>query len=314
MNVSPVVVFAYNRPSHLRETLSALAANELAKKTPVYIYIDGPRSERDHEPIRKVQDLVSRCTDLNIVGCVNADRNRGLSESVIAGVSSVLAEHGSVIVLEDDLVTSPHFLSYMNLALNKFSAVKDVMSVSAYGRPGVRERLREGDPYDAYFVPRNSSWGWGTWQEAWELADWGMKDYPEFRSDKSERKRFAQAGSDVDLMLELQQNGLIDSWAIRWTYAHFRNNGLSLVPYESYVRNIGFDGSGTHCGNHRWNKKRVGVDVQMAKAEPKLPDLPVVRDDVLSIFRELHHQRLLSQAYWRLKLLGARVSEKGRRL
>jgi len=306
MKVSPVVIFAYNRPEHLRQTLVALSANELVEKTPVYIYIDGARSDRDHEAVKEVRELVDGWKRLNIVECVQAERNCGLSASVIAGVSAVLAEYDSAIVLEDDLVTSPYFLRYMNTALNKFSSVEQVMSVSGYGRPGVRNGLQARDPYDAYFVPRNSSWGWGTWDRSWALSDWEMTDYEEFRSDKSQRKRFSCAGSEVELMLHLQQRGLIDSWAIRWTYAHFKNNGLSLVPYESYVRNIGFDNSGTHCRRNRRNKRLVDLNLEFARSVPNLPDTPEVRRDVLETFRKLHRQGLVSQAYWNLRLFAER--------
>lgn len=40
---APVVVFAYNRKEHLKRTLEALAANEGADETSLYIYIDAPK-------------------------------------------------------------------------------------------------------------------------------------------------------------------------------------------------------------------------------------------------------------------------------
>jgi len=303
MKISPVAIFGYNRPDHLHATLKALMNNELAHSTPVYIFLDGPKHDSDVSQVASVRDVAREATGFSSLKIIAREENAGLATSVINGVSKILTEYDSIIVLEDDLVTSPYFLLYMNDALERYRNLSQVMSVSAYGRKEVVESLRDADPYDAYFVPRNSSWGWGTWRDSWLLADWEVSTYEGFQNDRQQRKKFSEVSDDVSLMLDLQQHGFLDSWAIRWTYTHFVNHGVSLVPYHSYVRNIGFDGSGTHC---RASEKFV-VDLSKAKKYPKLPDFVHVREDTLAAFRAAHRQKLISRLYWQAKLLGRRL-------
>jgi hypothetical protein len=47
-------------------------------------------------------------------------------------------------------------------------------------------------------------------------------------------------------MLEDQIAGRNNSWAIRWHASMYLQEKLTLYPAQTYVINIGFDGSGTH--------------------------------------------------------------------
>lgn len=301
--ISPVAVFGYNRPDHLEQTLNSLMKNELADKTPLYIFLDGAKNNTDISQVAAVLDVAQAVTGFASLNIITHDKNVGLATSIINGVSEILKEYESIIVLEDDLVTSQYFLSYMNTALERYQDVEQVMSISAFGRKEIINNLNADEPYDAYFVPRNSSWGWGTWKNSWLLADWEVNSYEDFKNDTSQRKKFSESGNDLCLMLDLQLHGFLDSWAIRWIYTHFSNDGVSLVPYYSYVHNIGFDGSGTHCrSSHRFE-----LDLSKAKRVPVLPDSVYVREDTLAAFYLAHKQRFVSRLYWRVKLLGRQL-------
>ena len=39
-NLAPIIVFCYNRPWHVEQTLEALSRNELADQSTLYIYCD----------------------------------------------------------------------------------------------------------------------------------------------------------------------------------------------------------------------------------------------------------------------------------
>ncbi len=41
------------------------------------------------------------------------------------GVSEIINKYGKVIVLEDDLITTPDFLAYMNEGLNYYDAFRE---------------------------------------------------------------------------------------------------------------------------------------------------------------------------------------------
>ncbi|MFT6908436.1 MAG: hypothetical protein ACJAS1_005137 [Oleiphilaceae bacterium] len=303
MNYSPVALFVYNRPGHTSKTVEALKKNIGSAESELYVFSDAARDSKDNDAVSEVRSYIQTIDGFKKVTILNRESNFGLANSIIEGVSQLCNNYGKVIVLEDDLVTSPYFLTYMNSALKRYQDDSKVMSISAFGRNGIREGLYENELYDAYFVQRNSSWGWGTWKDSWLLADWNVSDYEDFIVDKEKRKRFSAVGEDLCLMLDLQQHGFLDSWSIRWTYAHYLNEGVSLVPYNSYVKNIGFDGSGTHCRS----SDRFEYELTEAKKNPFFPPSVYIRKDTLAAFYAAHKQRLISRIYWKIKLLGRRL-------
>ena len=303
MSNSPIALFVYNRPEHTKLTVESLQKNIGAPDSPLYIFSDAARNSDASKAVSEVRSYIHTIEGFDSITIIEREINLGLANSIISGVSQLCDEYGRVIVLEDDLVTSQYFLSYMNAALERYQDIEKVMSISAFGKKEIINSIDFNESYDAYFVPRNSSWGWGTWKNSWLRADWEVKDYASFKNDIKQRKKFSAMGEDLCLMLDLQQYGLIDSWAIRWTFAHYMNNGVSLVPYHSYVGNIGFDGSGTNC---KVSEKFV-VDLSYAKKDPCLPISVILNEDLQNAFRKAHSQSFLSRLYWKIKLLGRRI-------
>ena len=167
--MTPVVLVAYNRPDALKKALEALAANELAAGTDLYVRIDGPKGPADAEKVEAVCEIARRAQGFRSVEITCSPENRGLAASVIAGVQRVLEVSDTVIVVEDDLLVHPAFLTYMNQALEHYASEPSVFSVCGYSN---RVSVPEGFGFDAYFCPRSSSWGWGTWRDRWQSVDW----------------------------------------------------------------------------------------------------------------------------------------------
>ncbi len=239
---APIVVLAYNRPRHLQATLTSLMRCEGFAGSPLLIFADGPRGAGDSEAVhstRKVaQDLLGDAAEYHF-----AESNKGLANSVIDAVSSTVDRYGRVIVVEDDLELHPGFLAFLNQALDRYENEAQVFQVSGYmfDLP-----VMENFP-SAFFLPFTVSWGWATWQRAWQEFDPQAEGWQALKSDHSLRGRFNLNGAyDYATMLERQMQGLRDSWAIRWYWSVFKARGLVLFPPVSYVRNRGFDGSGTH--------------------------------------------------------------------
>jgi hypothetical protein len=246
MAPAPIVLFVYNRPAHTAATLAALRANHGAPDAELVVFCDGPRRDSDGPAVRTVRDLVRATDGFRSVEVIEHDDNRGLAPSIIAGVSQVIAARGSAIVLEDDLVTSPHFLRYMNAALERYAEVRRVFSVSGYNPPPQVMQLPRGFDGDVYFNPRPCSWGWATWRDRWQTADWEVRGYDSFMQDAGARRAFAAGGADLVDLLVAEREGRVQSWAIRWTLTHFLRGALALYPVRSYVDNAGNDGSGVN--------------------------------------------------------------------
>lgn len=239
---APILIFAYRRPEHLRNTLASLMRCTGFQESPVIVYADGPRSTAEKDAVMATREVA--CSMLGERAEYHFSKaNRGLSESVISGVSETLERFGRVIVVEDDLELNPAFLTFMNAALDRYADAENVFQVSGY-MFDVPELKKERT---ALFLPFTVSWGWATWKRAWDCFDPKATGWEALRADKQLRRRFNLDGSyDYATMLVRQMAGMRDSWAVRWYWTVFKAQGLVLFPPVSLVRNTGFDGSGTH--------------------------------------------------------------------
>src|SRR5690606_23296506 len=137
-DLAPIALFVYNRPRHTLQTLEALAKNDLAKYSTLYVFSDGPQSDApDHDTmlisrVREVVDSQNWCAETIHI---KRDTNLGLAENIVSGVTQVLQRHGRVIVLEDDIITGTGFLTFMNDALSVYAQDEQVMHISGYMFP-----------------------------------------------------------------------------------------------------------------------------------------------------------------------------------
>jgi hypothetical protein len=282
--LAPVALFVYARPEHTRRVLQALRANSLAQQTELFIFSDAPKKPELSERVRLVREVISHeAHGFRKVSVVSREKNFGLARSIITGASDLLRQHGRLIVLEDDLVTSPHFLRFMNDCLGHFDQDKRIYSVSGFGHPSSAMPALTDYPHDVYLTVRNSSWGWATWADRWQNIDWDVKDYPRFKRNWLQRWRFNRGGDDMAEMLDMQMSGIIDSWAIRFSYAQFRAGAYSVTPKFSYVSNEGFDGSGMHCGAGQGQV----IDLGLAKEKVCLPTTLNTDQKMLESFRQI---------------------------
>lgn len=292
---APVVLFAYKRPVEIEATLRALEANHLASQSDLYIFVDAPKRPDDAAKVAQVHRILDAASGFRSIHRDYAESNIGCADSIIRGISQVLANHPSAIIVEDDLITAPNFLDYMNQCLVQYAGNRRVYSASGYTMPFSRP---PGYKPDAYFIPRHSPWGWATWADRWQSVDWDMTDYPAFERDKQQQKAFMQGGSDLVRMLRDQMEGRADAWDIRFCYNRFKENGLTMYPTVSKVQNIGFGSDATHTNIYNRYKTTLDAGTQ------RVFDLPGVVETT-----DYYHRRTLQQysvptrIYNRLKTL-----------
>lgn len=247
-NLAPVILFVYNRLDHTRQTVEALQKNELAAESTLYVFADGAKEDATDEQREKVQDVrnyIHSITGFKEIIIVEAPMNKGLANSVIAGVTKVINDYGKVIVVEDDIVTHKYFLRFMNEMLDTFENDNRIFSIGGFN---YGFNIPKTYCHDIYMVHRAESWGWATWKDRWNKADWNVSDFYEFSSNSDLINQFNRGGNDMFPMLQSQMDGRIDSWAIRWDYCLYKHNAYCIRPKMSFVNNIGFDNSGAHCG------------------------------------------------------------------
>jgi hypothetical protein len=258
LSFAPIILFAYNRPKHTEQTLIALKNNVLASESILYIFIDGAKKDSDAENIeknRKVSEIAKSQKWCKEVYIIEREKNFGLAENVINGVTDIVNKHGKIIVLEDDLITSPHFLEYCNEGLEMYKNHSNIYSINAY------QFDLNTDKTDTFLCPlATSSWGWATWADRWNIFDRNPSQKKIIQNNIHIRKRFNLSDYDYATMLDNQK-----SWAIRWYYSVFIRNGLGLFPTKSLVSNIGFDGSGENCGTLNINQNIYQKKIKLSE-------------------------------------------------
>ena len=251
-----ICLFTFNRLEETIKTVEALKLNFLAENYHLNIFSDGPRSEQEKLKVNKVREYLHLIDGFKSVSIIEAKENKGLAKSIIEGVSLILEFNDSVIVLEDDLITSPNFLDFMEQSLDFYRNDENIISVSGFtlNMPSLPVNK------DYYFGYRASSWGWGTWKDRWNSVDWEISDYEVFKVNREEKKRFKKGGSDLVRMLNNQMNGNIDSWGIRFCYNQFKKNQKTVFPTISKLSNIGFGDDATHTAGATRFKTRLDYE------------------------------------------------------
>jgi hypothetical protein len=241
---TPIILFVYNRPEHTRQTIESLLLNIHADESILFIYSDAPKNQQSEENVQAVRSYIKTIKGFKFITIIEREKNCGLANSIIDGVTNIVNQYGKVIVLEDDMITSPYFLTYMNDGLTLFENDYRVASIHGYIYP-VKKKLPN------YFFLRSADcWGWATWKRAWDLFNPdGQYLLNEIKKQNMEKLFNFNGSYNYTGMLQEQINGKVSSWAIRWYASVFLANKYTLYPGSSLVRNIGLDGSGTHCGD-----------------------------------------------------------------
>lgn len=255
MNYAPILLFVYNRPEHLRRSIAALQQNTLAPESRLIIYSDAPRNEQDKPAVAAVRTYIHTLTGFKHISIVERETNRGLARNIIDGVTAQVTRYGRVIVLEDDLITAPYFLQFMNDALETYKDEPGVGHIQGC------DFTQDATLPDTFLIKWTGSWGWGTWERAWKYFNADGKALLDELKRRHLTYTFDFNGKyGYTRMLRRQTEGKNNSWAIRWNASLFLNDMLSLNAGKSLVANEGFDGSGTNCGGGGLYATRLYMD------------------------------------------------------
>ena len=149
---APIILFVYNRIEELKETINALQNNYFAGDSDLYVFSDGPKlcKPNDKERVEKVRYLLHSLSGFKSITLKEQSENIGLANSIISGITEVSCKYDRFIVLEDDLLTSPYFLKYMNESLEKFKDESKVWCINGMALNPECLEIPDYYPYDTY--------------------------------------------------------------------------------------------------------------------------------------------------------------------
>lgn len=245
---SPVALFVYNRADNTQKTLSALLANTLAKDTDLYVFSDGGKDTKSWQQVNEVRALLHQVKDevertgvLRSMTLILRPENIYLERNITEGIAQVFQQHDRIIVLEDDIVTSPYYLQYMNEAFDLYQDISTVMHVAGFTN---LDLLTLSTETSFYFTPHMSGWGWGTWRDRWQQHFVHYKTRQEALEGMTPEDQLAiQYGGVFPCLKSLDKQPI--PWDICWELAIYKAHGLCLTPVHTLVRNIGLK-NGTH--------------------------------------------------------------------
>jgi len=278
----PVVIGTYTRLAHLRQTIDALLNNALAGVTQVYVFSDAP-SAGDEAAVGQLRAYLSGISGFGRLTVVARERNLGMVGNCIGGLEEVLGIYGRAIFMEDDIVTAPGFLTYMNQAMNRYQSDPRVFSVSGYCPPLC---MPAGYGHDAFFLRRFNAWGCGVWQDRHDtVREVTAQDYERLTADRKGARDFAAGGGrDMLAMLKHVAYGKLEAYDVQCMYTQFKSDQYTLYPVESLVSNIGLDGSGVHSPVTR----RFDVELSQ-KLQFRLPERLAVDEKLVRLHRQFRN-------------------------
>ena len=242
MTYAPIALFTYCRADHTKVVVESLLKNKEAAESDLFIFSDGPKTEEKRKGVEENRTYIHAITGFKSIHIIEREKNWGLANSLIAGITEVINQYGRIIVVEDDLILSPYFLQFMNEALEKYKDDDRVGTISAYVPPV------KGELPETFFLMYFQCWGWATWKRAWDLLETNPK--PLLRRLRFKKRKFDVGGGCGNYgNLYCQKVGLVDSWYVRFYASLFLKRKLSFYPGHSLTVNDGMDGTGTHCKN-----------------------------------------------------------------
>jgi len=273
-----IALFVYNRPYHTQKVLEGLKANNISK---LYIFSDGSKNGQDQTQVNEVRGLIKNIDWCETEIHINL-KNKGLANSIVAGVNYVSNKHERIIVLEDDCVPSPDFVSFMEACFDKYENKERIMSISGYSLP---IKIPDNYKYDIYFTYRPNFFGWGTWRRAWNFFEKDETLLKEINESRRFNKKVVRAGDILISLIEAQLKGNIDSWAVFWALNIIKRDCLCIYSVEPRVKNIGFDGSGVHCSPQ--TKYDTGL-IKRFNGNYILPDVNELNGKILKEFKRFY--------------------------
>lgn len=265
---APIALFTYNRLKHTRATINALQKNKLAEESELWIFSDAAADKANEETVAQVRKYLRNVIGFKKTEIIERKSNLGLGNNIINGVSTIIEEFGKIIVLEDDLITSPYFLQYMNDGLDTYEAVEKVISIHGYVYP-VDVMLSE-----TFFLKGADCLGWATWKRGWASFEKNGEKLLAALEYTGQNEKFDFNGSyPYTQMLRDQITGKNSSWAVRWYASAFLKDLYTLYPSRSLVLHAGGDGTGTNTGFDKL------LDVKLSSDPVSVIPREVVQDE-----------------------------------
>ena len=239
----PILIIIFNRPDFAKKVYEALS--EL-KPSKLFVISDGPRTLEDEKDILLSRNIFNTITWNCEVKYNYLIANIGLRKLISGGITWAFQNEEKLIILEDDCIPHPDFFTFCEDLLIKYQDDNRIMTINGCN---LNPNLSQNNSELFFFSKYANSWGWATWKRAWKLFDSELVGL----ENKNSAKNFAfnlpyryRSALYWHYKLNEVKNSKINSWAYRWMFTLWLNNGLAIVPHSNLIQNIGNDKRSTN--------------------------------------------------------------------
>ena len=267
MTIYPIIIPTLNRYDHFKECVESLSKNTHADKTELIIGLDYPPDKQYEQGWQAIKEYIPKINGFGKVTVFQHRENLGPAKNTQTLSKYALSKYDAYICTEDDNVFSPCFLDYINKGLERYKNDNTILAISGYMQP-----VNFGDIPNGGTVMRLKSypaWGIGIWKRSRIEIDTVMQDHY-MKYVCSHRRLLLKMKTHLRSLYQLifwtKYNPLLDR-KCDFTIGCYQiiNNKYTIVPIQSLVRNMGYDGSGENCGSLEKNifaKQIISQDIR----------------------------------------------------
>ena len=249
----PILIICFKRYEKTLELFNRIKSINPKK---VYVAIDGARNEEEKLKVDKVASIFENIDCDFEIKVRRSKTNQGCKYGVYNAINWFFEHEEYGIILEDDILPYPQFFPYCEELLEKYKDDKRIATISGWGY----FYYKKPENYDAtyYFSHVQSSWGWATWKDRWEMIDLEMKN----TKFEEIEKNFINDGLPdeiIEYYRWIYDNKIC--FDTTWDYQFclsvlMKNNMYCIQPLKTFVRNVG-DTDATHTSGVDLNKSEV---------------------------------------------------------
>lgn len=292
MSKVPILVLAFNRADHVREAMKAV---RIYKPERLYLECDGPRLHKvgEKDAVEETRKAMLDAVDWPCeVKTLFRDNNLGCANAVYGAISWFFEYEKWGVIIEDDVIVGQDFFRLCEDLLPRYEHEEKIMEISAenhYPNPN--------DANKYFYTVDFKCWGWATWARAWKRMDMKMAKWP----NQSIFKLIRVFGIFKGCMMHYYWSSIYKniekstSWATRWAFAIFAEDGLCVIPGVNLAVNIGMDG-GAH-----YNKDDVNPYSHLTINNMSFP---LKYNNVLEL--DGKQQALSKKDFFRIRMIGLR--------
>ncbi len=242
----PILLTVYRRVDTTEKTLNAIRQ---VRPKQLFVIADGARNAEEKikcDAARAVVDQVDWDCE---VKKNFSEVNMNCGPRIASGLEWVFGQVDRAIILEDDCLPEESFFYYCQELLEKYKDNPKIMQIAGLNTQQGNKKFQCADSY--YFSQVAQTWGWATWQRAFNTYEFYLESWEEIRKTDKLKKilpdyAVREYWSNLFDNVKNNKKARDGTWDVQWFYNVLIHDGISIAPKRNLITNIGFgEGAGS---------------------------------------------------------------------